>query len=72
MFKRGEAPTGFQIRAGSNRVGTGGQLVGVTRIIVHDSYNSRTLINDISILQLQRNLVLSTSEFLNRCVAKFW
>ncbi|CAO1420930.1 unnamed protein product [Diamesa hyperborea] len=51
----------FQIRVGSNRVSTGGQLVPVTRIINHESYNPNTLIHDICIMKLSRNLVLSAS-----------
>ena len=61
MSNSGYPASGFQIRAGSNRVGTGGQLVQVSRIIEHELYNSRTLIHDICILKLARSLVMSAS-----------
>ena len=61
MSNRRRVPADFQIRAGSNRVGTGGQLVPVTRIIVHESYRNGQPTHDIVILKLQRNLVFSAS-----------
>lgn len=61
MFKRGGVPSSFQIRAGSNRVSTGGLLIPVLRIIEHETFVSRTLVNDICILKLSRNLGFSAS-----------
>ncbi|CAO1437133.1 unnamed protein product [Diamesa serratosioi] len=57
----GEHPTSFSVRVGSSRVGTGGQLVRVWRVHGHDFYDDTIWINDISILKLERHLVLSAS-----------
>ena len=61
MSNSGYPPADFQIRAGSNRLATGGQLVGVTGIIQHPSFDNNQVINDIVILKLARNLVLSAT-----------
>lgn len=60
MSISGYPPAGFTIRVGSNRLATGGQLVQVARIIEHELFRkSPSMINDIVILKLQRNLVMS-------------
>ena len=62
MSNSGYPPAGFNIRAGSNRLGGGGQFVPVSRIIEHEAFNSNpSMINDIVILKLQRNLVMSAA-----------
>ena len=61
MSNSGYPASQFTIRVGSNRAGTGGQVIPVARIINHESYNSRTYANDICIMKLSRNLVMSAS-----------
>lgn len=61
MFNSGVLPSVFEIRAGSNTVSTGGQLVRVVLIVEHESFNSRSLINDIAILKLESRLLLSST-----------
>ena len=61
MSNSGEHPTSFSVRVGSNRVATGGQLIRIWRVWGHDLYNDITWINDISILKLERNAVLSAT-----------
>ena len=61
LSNRNRNPADSSIRAGSNRVGTGGQLVPVTRFIVHESYRNGQPTHDIIILKLSRNLVFSAT-----------
>lgn len=61
MSNRVEAPTIFHIRAGSINAATGGQTRNVSRIILHPSYNGRTLFNDIAVLKLATLLTMSPS-----------
>ena len=46
------SPSALQVRAGSLTSGSGGQMVTVSRIVVHGSYQSATFDNDIALLQL--------------------
>ena len=58
----GYPANGFAIRAGSNRLMTGGQLIGVSRIIEHPDFtDTPRMINDIVILKLERTLILSAA-----------
>lgn len=64
MSNRGDAAIHFTIRAGSNRVDSGGQIIPVIRVIEHelntDPYDW-SFEYDIAILKLRRNLVFSAS-----------
>ncbi|KAH8325995.1 hypothetical protein KR067_012128 [Drosophila pandora] len=44
------------IRAGSSLKNYGGQLVNVSKIILHEKYNITTAVNDIAILKLEKPL----------------
>lgn len=50
----------LSIRAGTSTRGSGGQVVSVSKIYQHSSYNSRTIDYDISILQLSSPLTLNS------------
>ncbi|XP_022821659.1 trypsin, alkaline C-like [Spodoptera litura] len=47
----GDAPNRWRIRVGSSYANSGGVVHNVAQIIVHPSYNSRSLDNDIGILR---------------------
>jgi secreted trypsin-like serine protease len=46
------SPSAVRVRAGSMSSGSGGQMVTVSRIVVHGSYQSATFDNDIALLEL--------------------
>ncbi|KAG5670237.1 hypothetical protein PVAND_000514 [Polypedilum vanderplanki] len=50
----------FQIRAGSDLRSQGGQLVNVTKLIMHPDYQPSGLYNDIAILKLQHKLIFGS------------
>ena len=41
------------VRAGSNLAGSGGEIVAVSQIIKHPSFNPTTFNNDVALLRLQ-------------------
>ncbi len=49
------------VRAGSINKDSGGELVGVTRVIKHASYTSSTYNNDIALLELSSAVTLSST-----------
>lgn len=55
------SPSAVTVRAGSLSLDSGGQLVGVSRIIKHSSYVSSTKDNDIALLQLSSPVTLSST-----------
>jgi secreted trypsin-like serine protease len=55
------AASALRVRAGSLTTGAGGQLLGVSRILVHPSYNRTTFENDIALLQLSSAATLSSA-----------
>ena len=61
MLKSGEDPTGFAVRAGSTKIGTGGQFIRASEVIEHELYDDWELTHDIVILKLEQNLVFSAS-----------
>jgi trypsin len=54
-------PTQIEVLAGTNDLRTGGERRDVARIDQHDGYNDVALVNDISLLILDRPLPLSES-----------
>jgi len=52
----GRLDLSFQIRAGSDMRSSGGQIINVTRIIMHPEYVGGIFFNDIAILKLQSSL----------------
>ncbi|KAH8325994.1 hypothetical protein KR067_012129, partial [Drosophila pandora] len=52
----GTTKQNITIRAGSSLKNYGGQLVNVSKIILHEKYNHTTVVNDIAILQLEKPL----------------
>lgn len=50
----------IQVYGGSNQLSSGGRVYGVTRVIVHERYDSITQENDIALLQLSQRAVVST------------
>ncbi|XP_023311146.1 trypsin-7-like [Anoplophora glabripennis] len=48
--------TAYSIRAGSTFRNTGGQVINVSRIIIHQSHNRATLDYDIALLQLNSSI----------------
>ncbi|KAL4909577.1 hypothetical protein BDW74DRAFT_146822 [Aspergillus multicolor] len=57
----GASARSLSIRAGSTYHARGGTVVGVSAITVHPQYDSATVDNDISILELSEDLVFSSS-----------
>ncbi len=55
------SPAGITVRAGSLSLGSGGQSVGVSRIIKHASYVPATADNDIALLELSAEINLSST-----------
>ncbi len=55
------SPNGITVRVGSLSQGSGGQSVGVKRIIKHASYSATTTDNDIALLELSSEINLSSS-----------
>ncbi|XP_075976014.1 trypsin, alkaline A-like [Anticarsia gemmatalis] len=54
-------PARWRIRAGSSNAHSGGSVHNVNQIIIHPSYNRPTIDNDIAILRLASNLVMSNT-----------
>jgi len=50
----------IQVYGGSNELSSGGRVYGVTRVIVHERYDSITQENDIALLQLSQRAAVST------------
>jgi trypsin len=57
----GVSAASIQIRYGSATHGSGGTLLSISRIVVHGSYSSSTINNDIAILQTSAAIALSTT-----------
>ena len=55
------SPSALQVRAGSLTSGSGGQMVTVSRIVVHGSYQSAAFDNDIALLELATPVVLNAA-----------
>lgn len=51
----------LSIRAGSTNYKTGGQFIGVEKIIRHENYDNNRVINDIAILYLKNGIQLGTA-----------
>lgn len=49
----------IQVYGGSNQLSGGGRIYGVTRVIVHESYDTITQENDIALLQLSQRAAVS-------------
>lgn len=50
----------FQIRAGSDLRSQGGQIVNVTKMVMHPDYQPSGLYNDIAIIKLQHKLTFGS------------
>lgn len=50
-----EFPSGLRIRAGLTRLSSGGEAYDVANIYVHPAYDDDTLVNDIALIQLERD-----------------
>ncbi|KAH8325996.1 hypothetical protein KR067_012127, partial [Drosophila pandora] len=56
VSSNGKTKQNLTIRAGSSLKNYGGQLVNVSKIILHEKYNHTTVVNDIAIFQLEEPL----------------
>ncbi|KAM5349925.1 hypothetical protein ACJ41O_006430 [Fusarium nematophilum] len=57
----GQTASRVQVRAGSLKRNTGGTLVGVSQIIIHPSYSSSTINNDVAIWRLSTPISTGSS-----------
>ncbi|WP_395844215.1 serine protease [Cystobacter fuscus] len=58
----GYQPSSFSVRYNSLYHGSGGALVPVSSIVVHPSYNSTTIDNDIALVKLSSALTLGSTQ----------
>jgi trypsin len=58
----GSSPSTLQVRYNSLQHGSGGALVSVSAILVHPSYSSSTIDNDIALIRLSSPLTLGQSQ----------
>lgn len=56
---RGSSPSSITLRIGSEKYASGGTIVNVKRIVVHEDYNPRTIDFDYSLLELSEPLTFS-------------
>ncbi len=57
-----DTPSSLSIRYNSLQHGSGGTLVGVSKITTHESYNPSTFDYDVAILKLVSNLNLGSAQ----------
>lgn len=50
-------PTGISVRVGSTLRDSGGQLIPVSKAIIHPNFDRQRLWNDIALLQLSREII---------------
>jgi trypsin len=61
-FLFSDSPSSLSIRYNSLQHGSGGILVGVSKITTHESYSSSTIDYDVAILKLVSNLNLGSAQ----------
>lgn len=55
-----EQAANIQVYGGSNQLSSGGRIYGVTRVIVHEGYDTITQENDVALLQLSQRANIAT------------
>ncbi|CAH0714430.1 unnamed protein product, partial [Brenthis ino] len=63
---QGDSAFQWRVRLGSSFASTGGATHSVSRLVLHRNYNNRELTNDIAIVKLTSNAVLSANIGLAR------
>ncbi|PTL75963.1 serine protease [Vitiosangium sp. GDMCC 1.1324] len=58
----GKQPSSLSVRYSSLQHGSGGTLVSVSSIVVHNSYNSSTIDNDIAVVRLSAPMTLGSTQ----------
>ncbi|XP_072938711.1 trypsin, alkaline A-like isoform X2 [Epargyreus clarus] len=62
----GDSPSSWRVRLGTSYASTGGSEHIVSALILHGSFNTKTLVNDVAIVKLQNPAVLSSQVGLAR------